>query len=53
MKYSITKGLFKAVVSIVLFAIPVFINQFSEVANLTIGGALMLLYNFIKVKYIA
>lgn len=53
MKYSFTKGLFKAIISTVLFGIPVLLNVLpQEWQNLTIGGALALLYNFIKVKYL-
>ena len=48
--YSFSKGLGKAVISAVLFAIPIFITSFPDWANLTIGGGLMLIYNFIKVK---
>ncbi len=49
-KYSFTKGLKKGAISIILFAIPFFITSFPEIANLTIGGILMLGLNFIKVK---
>jgi hypothetical protein len=49
-KYSFLKGFWKAVISIVLFAIPIFLTNFPAVADLTIGGVLVLLVNFIKFK---
>lgn len=50
MQYKFSKGLVKGIVSAIIFAIPVFITAFPEWANLSIGGALVLLVNFIKVK---
>jgi len=52
MNYSFTKGLTKGVVSAVLFAIPFFVSSFPDVANLTIGGALVIFTNYLKVKYL-
>lgn len=52
MKYSFKKGLVKGIISFVIFSIPMLINYFPVVANLTIGAGLMILVNFIKVKYI-
>ena len=52
-KYKFSKGFYKAIISIVLFAIPVIINTFPDWANLTLGGALTLIFNFLKVKYIS
>jgi len=49
-KYSFLKGLWKAIISVILFAIPVFLTSFPEIANLTIGGVLVILVNFIKFK---
>jgi len=53
MKYSFTKGLLKAVVSFVLFAIPFFVTSYPELANLSIGSALVLVANYIKVKHLS
>lgn len=50
MKYSFKKGLIKAVISIVVFAVPVLIDQFNDIANLTIGGVLIMFVNWLKVK---
>jgi hypothetical protein len=50
-KYSIWKGLFKAVVNFAIFAIPFLLTQYSEVANLTIGALGYMLVNFLKVKF--
>ena len=49
-EYSFKKGLGKAVVALVLFAIPFFISNFPEWANLSIGTVLMLAYNWLKVS---
>ena len=49
--YSFWIGLRKGVIAVVLFAIPMFINYFPGWANLTIGGVLIMLVNFIKVVY--
>ena len=51
MRYKFSKGLIKGIVSIIIFAIPFLINQFPDIANLTIGGAGIMLVNFIKIKY--
>lgn len=51
MKYSIKQGIVKAVVSSILFGIPFFIFSFPEYANLSIGGALVLVMNYLKVNY--
>ena len=51
MKYSFTKGFTKALVSVVLFGVPFFVTSYPEIANLTIGGVLVLAANFLKIKY--
>ena len=48
MTYSFKKGFLKALVAVIVFAIPMLINMFPEWANLTIGGVLMLVVNFLK-----
>lgn len=54
-KYKLTKGLGKGVMSLVLFAVPVLIDQFvvnmPQVANLTIGGLLVIVWNAVKFHY--
>ena len=52
MKYQFGRGVKKAVVAGILFAIPFFITNFPELTNLTIGAVLTLIANFIKVKYL-
>lgn len=52
MKYSLKKGLTKGLLSAFLFAVPFAVSSFPDIANLTIGGALVILANFLKVKYI-
>ena len=52
-KYSIKKGLIKAFLSVVLVGIPVALQALpQDWQNLTLGGALILLYNYLKVVYI-
>lgn len=51
-KYSISKGLLKALVNMAIFAIPFLLTQYPTVANLTIGALGTMLVNFLKVKYI-
>ena len=51
MKYSFLKGLKKALIAGVLFAVPFFVTNFPEYANLSIGAALNLGLNFLKVRY--
>ena len=50
-KYSFGKGLMKGVISIMVFALPFFITNFPDVANITIGGMLTMLVNMLKTKY--
>ena len=52
MKYSFIKGLIKSVVSVLLVGAPVVLGLLpAEWMNLTVGGALVLLVNFLKIKY--
>lgn len=52
MKYSLTKGVVKSVVSVVLVGVPLVLQVLPEAwMNMTVGGALVLLVNFLKVKY--
>lgn len=51
MKYSFKQGLLKAIITIVLIGIPVMLDIMpQEILNLTIGGILVLILNYIKVK---
>lgn len=54
MKYSFIKGLLKSLKVVALFVVPVLINAFiveyPEIAQLTLGGILVLAWNFLKVK---
>lgn len=51
-KYSLWKGVWKAIVSVVLVGAPlVFTVLPTEWANITLGGVLVILVNFLKVKY--
>ena len=49
MNYSFLKGLKKSVITVIIFAVPVLVGQFPEIANLTLGGILVLLVNYLKV----
>ena len=49
MKYSFLTGLKKSVIMMIVFAVPVLVGQFPDVANLTIGGLLVLFVNYLKV----
>jgi hypothetical protein len=51
MKYSFGKGLKKGVISVIIFAIPLVALQFPQFTELTIGGLLVMIVNFLKVKY--
>lgn len=51
MQYKFSKGLIKGLAGVIIFAVPLMIGQFPEWANLTIGGMLIMLVNFLKVKY--
>lgn len=51
MEYSWKKGLMKALVSVVLVGLPMVVNMFPEWMNLTIGGLLVMLLNWVKVAY--
>jgi len=51
MDYKFLVGLRKGLVAVAVFAIPLFLTNFPEVAQLTIGGLLIMLVNFLKVKY--
>jgi hypothetical protein len=48
MKYSFWKGVKKGLISMIIFAIPVLINMFPDFMNLTIGGVLVVVVNYIK-----
>jgi len=54
MNYSFAKTLRKGIWAFILFAIPQLISMFviamPEYASLTIGGVLMMISNFLKVK---
>lgn len=53
MKYSFKKGLTKSIISAVVFYLPILVGFLpAEWMNMTIGGVLALLVNFVKVKYI-
>jgi hypothetical protein len=50
-QYSFWKGLVKGFVSFVLFLIPVLLTSFPAYADLTIGGILVILVNWLKFRY--
>lgn len=54
--YSFKKGLGKGLASFILFLVPIGIDHFimnmPEVANLTIGSALVVVWNWVKFHYI-
>lgn len=49
--YSFIKGLSKGVVSFVLFLIPVLLTSNPAWLNLTVGGVLVIILNYLKFKY--
>jgi len=52
MRYNFTQGLAKAGISMVLIGISMLLNLLpQEWMNLTVGGALVLVLNYFKVKY--
>jgi hypothetical protein len=55
MQYSIKEGLIKFVKYIVIFALPVLVDKFvvsyPEIAQLTVGGLLVVLVNWLKVRF--
>lgn len=51
--YSFKKGLVKAIINTVIFLVPVLIQILpQEWMNITIGGFLYLIVNWLKIKYI-
>ena len=54
MKYSLKTGILKAIKYGIIFALPVLVNQFivgfPEIAQLTVGGILVMIVNAIKIK---
>ncbi len=50
-KYSVLKGLGKAVVNTILFAVPVIVASNPAWLDLTIGGALVMGANYLKIKF--
>ena len=54
MQYKLSKGLHKAVKAFVYFGLPflvsTFIKEMPDIANLTVGGLLVMLANYIKTK---
>lgn len=50
MKYSFLKGLSKALTAFLIFGIPVILEVLpSETLNITLGSALVMLLNYLKV----
>lgn len=54
MKYSLKIGLVKALKYIAIFALPLLVDQFvvafPQFAQLTVGGILVMLANYLKIK---
>jgi hypothetical protein len=51
-QYSFTKGLSKTIVSLLVVGIPLVIGVLPEEwANLTLSGVLLLVLNYLKVRY--
>ena len=52
-QYSFSKGLTKSVTSVLLVGLPILIGILpAEWMNLTVGGLLVLLVNFLRFKYV-
>lgn len=52
MKYSFWKGLSKGIISVIVFAAPLVLLDNPAWANLTIGGLLTMVVNWLKVRYL-
>ena len=53
MQYNFKKGLVKAVVGVLLVAGPIVLQAMPQAwMDITVGGALLLGWNFVKVKYL-
>jgi hypothetical protein len=51
--YSFWKGVKKAVLSVILVGAPIVVSALpAEWMNITLGGLLVLIVNFLKVKYV-
>ena len=51
-EYSFLRGLRKSVVAVLLVGLPMVLQVMpADWANLTVGGGLVLLVNFLRVKY--
>ena len=51
-KYSLWKGLWKGVLGVALVGAPIVVSALpAEWMNYTIGGLLLMLVNFLKVRY--
>ncbi len=51
-KYSFWKGVWKTVLAVVIFGIPIALDWLpKEWMDITLGGLIFLLVNFLKVKY--
>ena len=55
MRYSILKGLKKGVQVLILFLIPALVDDFvvayPEIAQLTVGGLLVMGVNYLKIRF--
>ena len=51
MEYNFLKGLKKGVISAVIFAVPIVLTSFPAWADITVGGILMILVNWLKIRY--
>ena len=51
MQYKFSKGLLKGVVGVVIFGLPIVLANFPAYMDLTIGGAGLILVNYLKVKF--
>ena len=50
-KYSFSKGLGKGIIAALLFLAPFLVTSFPDIMNITIGGALVMILNYLKVKF--
>ena len=50
MNYSFKKGLIKGIISTFIFALPIIVSSNPTWANLTIGGAITILVNYLKIR---
>lgn len=51
-KYSFWKGVYKAIISMIIIGLPIIFNILpSDILNMTLGGVLAVILNWAKIRY--